>query len=53
MRKKKKWLAIMAIILVVLICGVIWIDHQLEIDTCMDNGGRWDGEKNMCSFVNK
>lgn len=42
------------VMLVVLaILAALWIHHQLEIDVCMDNGGRWDSKIDGCSFVTK
>lgn len=32
----------------ILILGVLWIVRYMQIDACLDNGGRWNYELNEC-----
>ena len=43
-----KKLIITAIIALVVILSVILIRGQLQIDHCLDSGGRWSYEHKMC-----
>lgn len=41
--------AILICITVILaIAAAFWIKEQLDIDRCLDSGGRWDYEQSMC-----
>ena len=43
----KKW--IIAVILALgVILSVAWIRGQIKIDSCLDNGGRWNYEQKVC-----
>ena len=43
----KKW--ILAVILALgVILSVAWIRGQIKIDSCLDNGGRWNYEQKVC-----
>ncbi len=46
MSKKKR--ALLVIALIVLIAFAFWAKGCLEIDKCLDNGGRWNYEKGVC-----
>lgn len=35
-------------IALILILGVQWIVRYMQIDACLDNGGRWNYELNEC-----
>ena len=47
----KKILLIAAVVAFVL--GGWWLRGQLAIDSCLDNGGRWDYEASVCVSVKK
>lgn len=51
MRKRTKWVIFFVVTLIALALATLWIRHQLEIDACMDKGGRWDHKGDTCSFV--
>jgi hypothetical protein len=44
-KKKKTSLIIMLIFVVVFL---FWIKSCVDIDKCLDNGGRWNYEKDVC-----
>jgi hypothetical protein len=46
MRKKKFILLIIIILLCIPV--YLWIKRQLEIDSCLDKGGRWNYESGKC-----
>lgn len=46
---KKKYYLIAAI-LFVLVAGFIWLKGEMKIDSCFDNGGRWDYENKTCEY---
>lgn len=39
---------ILAVVLILLIAGGIWLRKQLQIDSCLDAGGRWNYEEGVC-----
>jgi hypothetical protein len=40
---------IMAVVVAaILLIAAIWLGRSLRIDACLDGGGRWDYEKNIC-----
>ena len=39
-----------AAILFVLVAGFIWLKGEMKIDSCLDNGGRWDYENKTCEY---
>ncbi len=48
MNKKKKFLLSVAVLLV--IAFAFWMKGCLDIDKCLDNGGRWNYEKGICEY---
>ena len=46
MSKKKKIPLVIALIL--LIAFTFWMKGCVDIDKCLDNGGRWNYEKGVC-----
>jgi hypothetical protein len=48
MSKKKK--IIFSITLLLLIVFAYWFKGQLDIDKCLDRGGRWNYEKGICGW---
>ena len=46
MNKKKKISLVIALIL--LISLAFWMKGCVDIDKCLDNGGRWNYEKGVC-----
>lgn len=44
----KKIFLISAVVLFVV--SAIWIAEQLEIDSCLDQGGKWTEENNTCEM---
>lgn len=44
--KKKNVLLILFV--VVMIPFIVWVKRFLDIDSCLDNGGRWSYEKEEC-----
>lgn len=46
-----KRLAAAALLLVLggaAVWGLAWLDHQLDIDRCLDRGGAWNHESGAC-----
>lgn len=43
-----KWIAIGVMVLIVVLIAGRWLQVTLQIDSCLDDGGRWDYEKNHC-----
>jgi len=43
-----KKLIVLFVLLILLIVGGIWLRDQLQIDSCLDNGGRWNYEYSGC-----
>lgn len=39
---------IAAAILLAIIAGVIWFAQEIEIDRCLDQGGRWNYTEKIC-----
>jgi hypothetical protein len=39
---------ILSIMLLLLIVFAYWFKGQLDIDKCLDSGGRWNYEKGIC-----
>jgi hypothetical protein len=48
MISKKMTLLVIAIIVAVLV--VFWIRRHLQIDGCLDAGGRWNYEQKACEY---
>lgn len=47
MRRKKRTL--MAVVVFALMVAVgAWLRHQISIDSCLDDGGRWDYKQGKC-----
>jgi hypothetical protein len=44
MPRSLRWLLIVGAALI----AVQWLRHQLAIDDCLDDGGRWDYDRNVC-----
>jgi len=41
-------LLVLVLILAGLIVTVVWVRNQLGIDSCLDQGGRWDYRRDSC-----
>lgn len=39
---------IVLIVVVAVAIGILYLSRFLRIDDCLDGGGRWDYEKNIC-----
>ena len=39
---------VFAVLLIMLIIGSIWLRTQLQIDSCLDGGGRWNYKNGIC-----
>lgn len=50
MKSKKIILLVLSIICLAVVFG--YLKRQLAIDKCLDNGGRWNYEKNTCEYSN-
>lgn len=50
MSVKKIALGVLMIVLVVAL--VYWARNYLQIDSCLDQGGRWNYEKSVCEYSN-
>jgi hypothetical protein len=48
MSKKKKIILVIGVVLVV--AFAFWVKGCLDIDKCLDNGGRWNYEKGVCEY---
>lgn len=42
---------LISLVVLLVIWLALWIKGQLEIDRCLDSGGRWDYEKSMCFYA--
>lgn len=47
MRMRKK-IILSIIIVILLISLILWLKNFLQIDRCLDNGGRWNYEEQKC-----
>ena len=46
----KKKIIVFAILLVLLVIFGYWFKGQIDIDRCLDSGGRWNYEKGICQY---
>ena len=37
-----------ALVLALLVAGGLWLRNEMQIDSCLDRGGRWDQERQIC-----
>ena len=37
-----------AFVLALLVAVGLWLRNEVRIDSCLDRGGRWDQERQMC-----
>lgn len=37
-----------AFVLALLVAGGLWLRNEMQIDSCLDRGGRWDQERQIC-----
>lgn len=44
----RKVIAVVVVVLVALIG--FWLYGQLKIDSCLDNGGRWNKQQSACEY---
>jgi hypothetical protein len=49
MMKRKKWIAIVLFVAALAVLG-IWGRKQLRIDSCLDQGGRWNYDQATCEM---
>jgi hypothetical protein len=45
---KKLRMALIAVALIGVVAVVLWGREQLKIDSCLDNGGRWNSIGAVC-----
>lgn len=45
-----KRVVILVIVLALLIWGAFFLYRQLQIDDCLDGGGRWDYQNQVCDY---
>jgi hypothetical protein len=43
-KKRLGWI----FVLTLLVTGGLWLWTQVQIDSCLDRGGSWDKERQMC-----
>jgi len=43
-RKPLVW----TLLLAVLVALVFWMRNEVQTDSCLDRGGRWDAERHRC-----
>jgi hypothetical protein len=48
-QKSRKWIITVIWVLGVIL-SVVWFQGQIEIDSCLDNGGRWNYEQKNCEY---
>ena len=48
MKIKKTFLLLLTVVSLVAI--FMYLKRQVEIDKCLDNGGRWNYEKKVCEY---
>ena len=46
-RKSVIWIIVAVALLMV---GGYWLRRNLQIDSCLDNGGRWNYQQSSCEF---
>ncbi len=53
MSRKKTVILWIVLLFVLLVSGYLFphIRRFLAVDTCLDRGGRWDYEKNVCEYT--
>jgi len=37
-----------ALVLALLVAVGLWVQNEVQVDSCLDRGGRWDQERQMC-----
>ena len=47
-RMKSRKLLPGAFVIAVLVAIGLWLRNEVRIDSCLDRGGRWDKERQMC-----
>ena len=47
-KRRWKWLVVSILISAVIVAALVYFRGQLAIDSCLDLGGRWDYERNVC-----
>lgn len=40
----------LAAVIILLTLGSLWVRQQLKIDSCLDNGGRWNYKDDVCEL---
>ncbi len=46
----KKWGCLVGLALIVISLVWLWNSEWLQIDKCLDSGGRWDEPKQECQY---
>lgn len=52
-RMKTRKLLRVTVLLVLLVAVGLWLRNELGIDSCLDRGGSWDKERQMCVGAEK
>lgn len=45
---KRSTLMKLAVFLVITAVLVMWLRHELRVDSCLDRGGRWNSAASVC-----
>jgi hypothetical protein len=51
--KNKRGLLVFAILAVCVLMLIWWVYKELQIDSCLDLGGRWNYEESVCETAPK
>lgn len=47
LKKRIGWLCVIAVLL---FAGGFWLPHEIRIDKCLDAGGAWDYQAEICKM---
>ena len=49
--KKIGAIVLLVLVIAVVISSVFWVKRELAIDSCLDNGGRWNAKLSVCEMT--
>jgi hypothetical protein len=47
---KNKKIVITGVVLLIVIAGAVYLKGFLDVDRCLDSGGRWNYEAKSCEY---
>jgi hypothetical protein len=48
LHRSKKSLVLLLVVAVVLLAFGLWFRRFMQVDACLDSGGRWNYDSNIC-----